>query len=98
MLLSRLKNDTMMNSCYSGDLTLVDLIDVNFLLEMMSDETEKAIQKFIKYTNDMSEHKCLDIDDQAKQRTRDEEARRVIIKVTGIFYPFSYIKWIHLLM
>ncbi|MCC5468419.1 hypothetical protein [Pelosinus baikalensis] len=61
-----------------------DLIDVDFLLEMMSDETEKAIQKFIKYTNDMSEHECLDIDDQAKQRTRDEEARVIIKKVCNL--------------
>jgi putative transposase len=61
-----------------------DLIDVDFLLEMMSDETEKAIQKFIKYTNDMSEYECLDIDDQAKQSTRDEEARVIIKKVCNL--------------
>lgn len=51
---------------------------------MMSDETEKAIQKFIKYTNDMSEHECLDVDDQAKLRTRDEEARVIIKKVGNL--------------
>jgi putative transposase len=61
-----------------------NLVNVNFLLEMMSDDKEKATQKFIEYTNVMSEYECLDIDDQADQRIRDEEARGIIKKVCNV--------------
>lgn len=50
----------------------------------MSDAKEKATQKFIEYTNDLCEDECLDINDQAKQRTRDEEARVIIKKVCNL--------------
>lgn len=61
-----------------------NLVNVNFLLEMMSDDKEKATKKFIEYTNDLSEHECLDINDQGKQRIRDEEARVTIKKVCNL--------------
>jgi putative transposase len=61
-----------------------NLVNVNFLLEMMSNDKEKATQKFIEYTNVMSEHECLDIDNQVDQRIRDEEARVIIKKVCNL--------------
>lgn len=61
-----------------------NLVNVNFLLEMMSDDKEKATQKFIEYTNAMSEYQCLDIDDPADRRIRDEEARVIIKKVCNL--------------
>ncbi len=61
-----------------------DLININFLLEMMSGEREKKVQKFIEYTNDISEHECLDIDSESKPRIRDEEARVIIKTVCNL--------------
>ena len=60
------------------------LVNVNFLLEMMSEDKEKATLKFIEYINDKSEQECLDIDEQAKQRIRDEEARVIIKKICNL--------------
>jgi hypothetical protein len=56
----------------------VNLVDVNFSLEMISDDREKAIQIFIEYTNEVNDHVCLDIDNETKQRIMDEEARAII--------------------
>ncbi|WP_373665554.1 transposase [Sporomusa silvacetica] len=61
-----------------------NLVNRNFLLEMISDDREKRIQKFIKYTNDVSDHECLDIDNNVKQRISDEEARVVIKTVCNL--------------
>lgn len=47
---------------------------------MMSDNKEKRVQKFIEYADDIIEDKCLDVDNEAKRRIMDEEAR--IIKTT----------------
>ena len=45
---------------------------------------EKSIQKFIKYTNDKSEHECLDTDTETKPSITDEEARTIIKMVSNL--------------
>lgn len=41
-------------------------------------DREKKMQKFIEYINTISEHECLDIDNEVKQRISDDEAREII--------------------
>ena len=61
-----------------------NLVYVNFLLEMISNDRETAIQKLVKYTNEVSEHICLDIDNEVKLQIKDEEARVIIKTVCNI--------------
>ncbi len=61
-----------------------NLVNVNFLLEIISNDKEKATQKFIEDTKVMSNHECLDVDNQADQRMSDEAARVIIKKVCNL--------------
>jgi putative transposase len=61
-----------------------NIVNINFLMGMVSTDKENKIQKFIEYINDISEHGCLDIDNGAKQRISDEEARELIKKVCKV--------------
>ena len=61
-----------------------NIVNINFLMGMISNDKEKKIQKFIEYINDINEHECLDIDNEAKQRISDEEAREILKKVCKI--------------
>jgi putative transposase len=58
-----------------------NMVTTNMLLEMMSDNKEKRVQKFIEYANDIIEDKCLDVNNEAKKRIMDEDAK-VIIQTT----------------
>lgn len=51
---------------------------------MISNDKEEKIQKFIEYINNINEVECLDIDNEAKLRISDEEARGIIKKVGRI--------------
>ena len=61
-----------------------NLIDVNFALEMISNNRKRAIQIFTEYTNEVNDHVCLDIDNETKPRIMDEEARAIIKTVCKV--------------
>lgn len=61
-----------------------NIVNINFLMGIISNDREKRIQKFIEYINDISEHECLGIDNEVKQRISDEEAREIIKTVCKI--------------
>jgi len=61
-----------------------NLVTINLLMGMISDDNEKRRQKFIEYINSRSEHECLDIDNEVRQRITDEEAREIIKMVCNL--------------
>lgn len=65
-------------SSYNEYINQASLVDIDFLLEMMSREREKAIRMFIEYVNEKNDYMCLDIDNEKKQTIMDEEARLII--------------------
>ncbi len=71
-------------SSYYEYVKRANMVDVEFLLDMISDDREMAIQSFIDYTNETSEHVCLDIEKETKQRIKDEEAKAIIKKVCKV--------------
>ena len=42
----------------------MNVVDVNFPLEMISDDREKAIQIFTEYTKEIDDHICLNVDNE----------------------------------
>ncbi len=60
------------------------LVDEKFSLAMISDDREKAVQCLIEFTNDMSDPVCLAIDNEAKRRVMDEEAKAIIEAVCEV--------------
>lgn len=62
----------------------VNLVNKDFLLDMISDDREKIIQEFIEYTNDVIDQECLDVDKDVKQRIADEEAKAIIKTICNL--------------
>lgn len=71
-------------SSFNEYVNKANMADVNFLLEIFNENKEKAVQKFIQYTNEQSDSICLDIDRESKCRITDEEAKGIIKKVCEI--------------
>jgi len=71
-------------SSYHEYIKQANLVNISFLLDMISDDRDKIEQKFIEYINDISEHECLDIENGIKQRITDDEARIIIKTVCNL--------------
>ena len=69
-------------SSYKEYVERPQIIDVDLLLEMLNNNREKAIQRFIEYNNEVNGYLCLDIGE--KHHIADEEARNIIEKVCKI--------------
>ncbi len=52
------------------------LVNVNYILNILNNDREKALKKFIQYNDEMNKDLCLEIEE--KHRKTDEEARDVI--------------------
>ena len=71
-------------SSYHEYLKTANLVDVKFILEIISNDREKAIQSFIEYTTAVNDNTCLDINNENKRRMPDEEANEIIKKVCRV--------------
>ncbi|ATW26765.1 REP-associated tyrosine transposase [Candidatus Formimonas warabiya] len=66
-------------SSYNEYLYKAILVDVDFPLNMFSDDKEKALKRFMQYHEEENDDGCLDLEE--KQKISDEEARTIIKKV-----------------
>ena len=69
-------------SSYCEYLKEARLADVDYLLEILDADREKAIKCFIKYNNEVNNDVCLDHNE--KTRINDNEARAIIKKVCNV--------------
>ncbi|SNT17697.1 REP element-mobilizing transposase RayT [Anaerovirgula multivorans] len=69
-------------SSYHEYLGEVKLVNVDFILKLLSTDKEKAIKRFIEYNNELNNDICLDINEN--KRMIDQEAREIIRKVCNI--------------
>lgn len=58
------------------------LVDRDFVFDILDNDRDKAVEKFIDYNNEKSVDSCLDI--EKKPRITDEKARDVIKKVCRV--------------
>lgn len=58
------------------------LVNVNYILNILNNDREKALKKFIQYNDEMNKDLCLEIEE--KHRKTDEKARDVIKKLCKV--------------
>ena len=69
-------------SSYNEYVDEAKVIDVDFTLNILNNDREKAIKSFSEYNNELNEDVCLDMEE--KHRLTDEEARTIIKKVCKV--------------
>ncbi len=71
-------------SSYHEYLKAANLVDVKFILEIISNDRKMAIQNFIEYTTTVNDNNCLDINHENKHQMPDEEAQEIIKQVCRV--------------
>ncbi len=69
-------------SSYNDYICRKGFTDIDFALNMMNEDRDKALVGFIKYYDEQVEEKCLEIEERF--RLTDEEAKEIIKKKCGI--------------
>lgn len=69
-------------SSYNEYLGIAWLVDVDYILNIFSENRDKAIQQFVNYHSEVSEETCLEMEE--KRRITDEEAIKIAKKVCGV--------------
>lgn len=68
------------------------LTDIDFVLDSLNSNRNKAVEIFEKFTNEKSNDKCLDYDDSKRKVMTDEEAKKLILKFTSLSNPQILLK------